>query len=148
MDAMVCVVAIDCPNGTYGDGDNNICTDACPEGTYIHQKQCVYYCPNDYFFDNTNQKCVIPDDCPADTYADNRTRSCVDQCIGSYADLTLKRCIDVCYGSKYGDPFTHKCEASCSNGLQINLNNNTCEADCNNGTFQNPANDTCTETCE
>ena len=64
MDSMTCVTSANCPADTYGDADNNLCTDVCPEGTYIHGKECVYTCPHDYFYDDSTQTCVIPEDCP------------------------------------------------------------------------------------
>ena len=146
-DTDTCVVAASCPASTYADSDNNECTGTCPEGTYIYSGHCVYHCPDDYFKDNTNQLCVTPTNCPPGQYADNQTRSCVDECIGSFGDSVLRRCVFRCYGTEYGDPFTHTCETSCSNGLHINTANNSCVADCEVGLFQNPANSSCSAIC-
>lgn len=121
-----CIVASSCPNNTWADYDSRTCATSCPNGTYKYGKFCVYVCPNTLFMDNTTQTCVAPVNCSSGLIADNQTRSCVSQCVGTYLETTLNRCIDVCYGTKYGDPFTHRCETSCSNGLRINTATRTC----------------------
>ena len=142
-----CIVATSCPSNTNADTDSRTCTSSCPFGTYKSGKYCVYYCPNDYFMDNATQSCVLPINCSTGLIADNQTRSCVSQCIGTYLESTLNRCIDVCYGSKYGDPFTHKCETNCSQGLRMNNATRTCEASCVIGLYSNPATNSCTSSC-
>ncbi len=79
-----CIIATSCPNNTYADSDSRTCTAACPSGTYKNGKYCVYMCPNGFYMDNSTQSCVMPVNCTAPTVADNQTRSCVSQCIGTF----------------------------------------------------------------
>ena len=37
MASMICVVAADCPSGTYVDSDSNTCVTTCPNTTYYYQ---------------------------------------------------------------------------------------------------------------
>ena len=80
-----CIIGSSCPANTYADTDSRTCTSSCPNGTYINGKFCVYFCPGDYFMDPITRACVTPFNCSSGRIADNQTRSCVTQCIGTFA---------------------------------------------------------------
>ena len=107
-----CVQAADCPSLTYASDDSMECLAVCPIKTYTNGKYCVYHCPDNYFMDNVNRKCVVPANCPTSPtshYADYQTRACIAVCKGNFADRTNKKCVNVCSGSTYGDPITGFC---------------------------------------
>jgi proprotein convertase subtilisin/kexin type 5 len=142
-----CVLPSGCPASTYASDDLLQCVSTCPSNTYIYLTKCVTYCPNGYYKDNINRKCVVPNNCPSGLYADDLSISCVSKCPGNFADTTAKKCVNICSGSTYGDFLTGLCQNNCSTGYVINSNTHTCVSDCQLGLFKNPANNSCSSTC-
>ena len=72
----------------------------CPSGFYANNytKECVTVCPN----------------IPNDTYSDNSSRICMDQCqTGSYGYQVTLNCVLNCWWPYFGDPITRTCVQYC-----------------------------------
>lgn len=68
-----------CSLNFYADDIVGLCVDNCTEGQIIYLKNCVASCPDGYY-DNgikIDNYCVLPANCPNNTYADNVTGKCV-----------------------------------------------------------------------
>lgn len=143
-----CVIATSCPNNTYASDDSQTCVEKCPNNSYAYQKNCIYFCPNGYYINYANQKCVLPVNCPINYYADNQTTSCLARCSnGTFGDATTRTCITMCYGINFADPLTGLCSSTCTGGLIKNSLTFSCTGSCTSGYFYDPSNGICTLSC-
>lgn len=122
---MKCVIK--CPNGYFGNTNNNTCKTSCPENQ---------------FTDSVNNLCQAT--CPASNslFGEPFSRQCVTNCSMTgynflFADSVSRICTPKCSGSYFGDPFTFTCvaAASCSQGLVSDSNYNLCVQKCYDNTF-------------
>lgn len=56
-------------------------------------------------------------------------------------------CVSVCTSLTYADPFTFRCETSCTNNYYALNTNNTCVKFCPFGLFADPSSQTCKSQC-
>lgn len=81
----LCVVALNCSDGYYGDNSTNVCKQICPGSTLRYAdnvtKQCVAQCSLGWYALNlTAGKGVCSEYCPLGQWADNFTVKCTNRC--------------------------------------------------------------------
>jgi hypothetical protein len=124
----VCVINTICPSNYYADDMVGLCVAVCTEGQWISGKNCVEYCPPNFYSNPNSLVCVNATGCPTSYYADNVTISCVLQCSGSFADPTTRTCVTQCPVVSnivyYADSYTRMCATTCTNNATIQLYQN------------------------
>jgi hypothetical protein len=134
----MCVLV--CINNTYSH--QGACISACPNTTapfyYIDLTtiSCVTTCPDYYFKDNIQGKCVLANGCSQGYYADYSLSTCVLECNSTlyvYKDDTTMQCVDQCPFGTFGD--------------HSNMTIKFCRIDCPSSWYQDNSTWTCVQTC-
>ena len=84
----LCVVALNCTDGYYGDNNTKQCRQTCAGPTLIYAdnvtKQCVSVCELGWFgFNVSTGNGVCSQYCPTNQWADNLTVTCTTRCSAS-----------------------------------------------------------------
>ena len=146
-----------CPNltngtMTYRDSVLRVCIAVCSGNQFADNStgDCVSICPQvpDLFGQMSIKECVLTCNALENTWADNITRLCVQECpAGSFADNLTQRCVALCPVSQltYGDISTHQCVLRCPILPSYYADNQTqtCVSMCSGYTYAAPVTRVC-----
>jgi hypothetical protein len=132
------------PFGLFGDTTDRTCKKTC-SGNQIgdpqNNRRCVDFggcsrSPILLFGDTTvNYICVTVDMCPSDTFADNSTLNCVNNCLDNilkFADSLSRFCVSKCPNNTWG--VNNICNSSC-NAMYADNITGLCTILCTSNTY-------------
>ena len=137
----------------------------------LPNNNCIPYCPNTFFSDNSTRECVTTCNatvgylaytplrkcvlvCPNNTYS--YSGSCVTACPNStapffYIDYTTTSCVSDCPDAYFKDDFLGKCVqiSSCSNGYYSDSTTRSCLINCTStdSTYKDTTTMSCVSHC-